>query len=381
MWIKRIDLRNFQCHSTLSFEFSPRVNAITGESDHGKSAVIRALRWLCFNKPDGHGMRKAGTDQTMVSATLDNGKIITRIRSVVNNRYIIEAPGEEPVVFDNFGTAVPQPVKDALGIDVSKFSESIEFELPIAGQFDAPFLLGETGITRSVVLGALSKTGLLDNAAKWLGGEIRQRGKLLSMLQDSIESGNTELTKFDTLAAEADQLERLDHEVKALIFLKTRVDFGERIQGALTRLDANIAEREFRLRRLAELPDTGILEGMTLGLGRMDLIDGRLAVLDKSIASAESASAKIEALTPELVAGLDRVAKDRSTAELFFTKTQEWKRRFTGDTADHDAVCRELKSAIEGMLEKIKEEGKCPTCLRDLDPDTLQRIQTDLEVE
>ena len=44
--IKSIELTNFESHKHSEFVFSPYINIITGQSNHGKSSIIRGLYWI-----------------------------------------------------------------------------------------------------------------------------------------------------------------------------------------------------------------------------------------------------------------------------------------------------------------------------------------------
>lgn len=52
-YIKSIEIENFQSHKYSKLDFSERLNVIVGPSDNGKSAIIRALKWVLFNEPKG----------------------------------------------------------------------------------------------------------------------------------------------------------------------------------------------------------------------------------------------------------------------------------------------------------------------------------------
>ena len=379
MWIKKIHLHNFQCHSDLSYEFSPRVNAITGESDRGKSAIIRAIRWVIFNKPDGLSMRKAGTPQVMVSLVLDDDTIVTRIKSNAISRYTLEKPGQDTFVLDNFGTGVPAPIRDALNISPAKFGDNIEFELSIGAQFDTPFLLGESGITRSIVLGHLSKTGILDNATKRLGGEIRERGKFISLTKGGIDNNLKDLEAFADLPKEAERLEKIEQEIKALFALDKKKDFGIRIQTGLEQSIQQIAAHEVSIKALENIPNTTQLEAIALNTNRLMLIDSRLKTLQVSITTAEAAITKIDLLTPDVIGSMEKKAVDCVAAARFYDRTQEWKKRFTTNTTSAAETEAEFKKSVSQLVERIQEEKVCPTCLRELNAETLQQIQIDLE--
>ena len=54
--IHSIRLKNFESHKNSVFEFSPYINIISGQSNHGKSSVIRSIYWIKDNKPSGSSM-------------------------------------------------------------------------------------------------------------------------------------------------------------------------------------------------------------------------------------------------------------------------------------------------------------------------------------
>ena len=74
--IKSLELKNFQSHKNLKIDFSPNVTSIIGPSDVGKSAIIRALRWIVFNRPAGDAFIQHGTKQAEVIIQVEKDTII-----------------------------------------------------------------------------------------------------------------------------------------------------------------------------------------------------------------------------------------------------------------------------------------------------------------
>jgi exonuclease SbcC len=68
--IKALFIRNFQSHKNSNLEFVPGVNVIVGLSSSGKSAILRALRWLIWNRPLGNEFRSNWGGVTHVEAHL-----------------------------------------------------------------------------------------------------------------------------------------------------------------------------------------------------------------------------------------------------------------------------------------------------------------------
>ena len=51
--ITKIEIKNFQSHKDTMIDFDKGINSICGESDNGKTAIIRAIRWVIENRPLG----------------------------------------------------------------------------------------------------------------------------------------------------------------------------------------------------------------------------------------------------------------------------------------------------------------------------------------
>ena len=50
--ISRIVIHNFQCHKDLDLDLG-RSTVLAGNSNSGKTAVLRALYWVLYNTPSG----------------------------------------------------------------------------------------------------------------------------------------------------------------------------------------------------------------------------------------------------------------------------------------------------------------------------------------
>ena len=125
--IKQVKIQNFQSHEDTVLEFHPGVNIIVGTSDAGKTAVIRAIRLVAFNKPSGDSYRSTWGGETKVEIDTDT-HTITRRKHKGENQYILSGL-DTP--FAAFGNKVPAEVEMALNLT----------EINVQQQMDAPFLL------------------------------------------------------------------------------------------------------------------------------------------------------------------------------------------------------------------------------------------------
>ncbi len=71
--IKSAKLINFQSHIDSLLEFHSGVNSITGQSDSGKSSILRAINWVIHNKPSGDAFIIQNSSGTKMSYIDDKG--------------------------------------------------------------------------------------------------------------------------------------------------------------------------------------------------------------------------------------------------------------------------------------------------------------------
>ena len=172
--ISKIEIKNFQSHKNTTIEFSDGVNVLCGESDNGKTAVIRAVKWVAENRPLGverlnSTWNKGFKDEMSVKIFLDGGVWVERIRTKERNGYSYFENGER-VDLGATGTDVPQKVKDLLRFDLVNF----QFQL------DSPYLLSMSSSEASKYLNEIIK---LDGIDKTLSAAESERRYLNSELK------------------------------------------------------------------------------------------------------------------------------------------------------------------------------------------------------
>ena len=106
-----LHLKDFQGHADSLVQFDKGVNAFIGETDQGKSSVIRGIRLVVENKPAGNTFIRNGTPETVVSLTTDDAKVI-RQKSKTSHKYTLDG-----VELKAFGQGVPDEVTSVMRID------------------------------------------------------------------------------------------------------------------------------------------------------------------------------------------------------------------------------------------------------------------------
>lgn len=169
--LRSIRLQNFQNHEDLKIDLSGRITTLSGPSGSGKSAVIRALRWVMRNEPRGDGFIRKGSKEAAVTLETGDGDIIIRRRGKGdNNSY--ELNGR---VFKAFGTGgVPEEIEKILNIS----------PLNLQGQHDPPFWFSETGGEISRQLNQIVDLGQIDSTLSSIDSIIKKTRIKIELIKE-----------------------------------------------------------------------------------------------------------------------------------------------------------------------------------------------------
>ena len=231
IWITNLRINNFQSHKDTTVEFDNGLNVITGASDQGKSAIVRAVKWVLFNEPRGTEFIKKGASMAKVSISFSNDFKVTRERSKSKNRYIVEDAKGQEKVFEGFGNDIPQEVLDAHGIKKVMIDDDISSCLNISDQLEGPFLLSQTASLRAKSIGRIIGLQIIDRAI---------RDCVLDLKRDSHD--------LESMKAEKIKVESKIEEYSDVEFISKRVVYEEK---AIKKLE-NFIKRFETLNKLNE---------------------------------------------------------------------------------------------------------------------------------
>ena len=87
MLIKRIGLKNFRNHQSLSFEFSDHLNVLTGLNAVGKTNIVEAIYYLSlgrsFRTSEDVDLIKKNHERAEIDATILEGEITRKIKIII----------------------------------------------------------------------------------------------------------------------------------------------------------------------------------------------------------------------------------------------------------------------------------------------------------
>ena len=207
--IASIVLTNFQSHESTALCLAPGLNVITGPSDSGKTAIIRAIRWALYNEPRGDSFIRAGQRDCEVCVTFANGAAVIRSRRGKANAYVIFPEDGDEIRYEAFGADPPPEVAQVSGMPKVQIGER-ELAANFAYQLDGPFLLSESPLVAAKVLGKLAGTEEVDHAARLTATDVNRRRVDERRFAADAQRLEAELAKYAHLPEMAERIARLD---------------------------------------------------------------------------------------------------------------------------------------------------------------------------
>lgn len=249
--LEKLHIRGFQCHERLTINFDPLATVLVGRSDVGKSAILRALRWVCTNRPGGSAFIQHDAKFSRVTLFAD-GRKITRSKGIKNVYRL------DDHLYKAFGSGVPDDIVKLLNVG------SVNF----AGQLDAPFWFLKSPGEVAKELNSVVNLTLIDAVQAKIASELRQakareevseqrlqeashqvdqlswvegaREGLLNLvsLEKQCETTRAQIARLRKLLADVQKVEAFrDRASKAIVVLAKVVRQGERVQVLRARVE------------------------------------------------------------------------------------------------------------------------------------------------
>lgn len=191
--IKELTLQNFQSHKDTSIQFDPGVNIIVGSSDTGKSSILRALRWVVWNRPSGDSFRSNWGGRTKVELFTDNAHVI-RAKDK-QEEYVL---GDTH--FTAFRTDVPDEIIKALNLS----------EINLQTQLEAPFLLSNTPGEVAQHFNKIARLDKIDSGLQNVSRWIRELTQDIGYKKETKKKYEEDLLQYDYLEKFEIELEVLE---------------------------------------------------------------------------------------------------------------------------------------------------------------------------
>lgn len=186
-----LTIKNFQGHKNSTLKLDPHMNVIVGETNSGKSSIVRALWWLAFGKPAGDSfVRKNTRTPAMVEVNCESGTL-AKVRGTGINQYILNDE-----ILKGFGQAVPAPVSDFLKLD----------EINFMRQLDPPFLLTKSGGEVAQYLNQIINLEIIDHSLGNIKRSVHGYAQNVANCEQNIEVARRSMEKYEWIEEAEERL-------------------------------------------------------------------------------------------------------------------------------------------------------------------------------
>lgn len=315
--ITRIQLSNFQNHRSLDLTLG-KFSVLSGPSNSGKTACLRAIAALLRNDPPGEYVTLGQTNLT-VTLTLQDGHVVKWEKGLKGlNRYTLTRPDGTEWVGNKVGVKVPEEILDVLRIGPITLEDGKKVHLNLHEQQESPFLIMDTAGQVAKVFGELTSAGKLFSAANEGNRRTREEKKLRTLRESDIAAAKASLAQYSNLDEQKEGLAWVEEQVKQASILTSAIETLESLIGAygLTESDLTVAADSIsRLSPVEGIDLTMILKlneaaATLVGLGSEESRLGvQLETLDASLQKLE----KVSDVDLNLLVEVDRVVRQVSS--------------------------------------------------------------------
>lgn len=207
--LKSLKIRNFESHRNTTLDFHPGVNVIIGDSDQGKSAILRALEWNLFNRPLGIEVMSNWMKDinTYVQTEFDDG-ILKRKRTKDFNGYILNGNTKNP--FKGFKNKIPEAISSFVNMS----------DINLMSQDDVLFMIGWKPSERGRYLNEICDMKIIDTTTSNINKQIRAENANIKILKETLERDKSDLDGFKDLDEIEKKLSYIEKESRHIQKLK-----------------------------------------------------------------------------------------------------------------------------------------------------------------
>lgn len=331
--INEVYLSNFQSHKDTHIRLDKGVNVFSGNSDCGKSAIMRGIIWAITNDLQGDyfisnwAKNKKGKIESECKVVIDS---VSRVKGKDYNGY---TDGDSK--YEALRGAVPEEIAKKFNID----------KVNIQRQLDGPFLLSNTPGEVAKYVNELVNLTEIDEALSWVASQQREANSEIKICEKGISQIELiDQAKIDKANNMLKELSKLDSEIS------TKREAYEQLEDQLGKLE------RFKVH------DTGRAEVAVQSLGRV-LDDGKqlgklFAVLSNGLRNIEKL--KKQSSVPDInLKALERAKR------LLDSSNDEYKFLSSNIQRLEKEINRKKDSEVDlPELEKELEKMVCPLCGR-----------------
>lgn len=349
--INALEIIGYQSHMETIMELHPGINYIIGESDIGKSAIIRAIRWLFRNLPRGDGFRNwdlKANEVVRVACEFTDESWVAREKGNLHNIYQISTEEDD---LKALRTGVPPEVLDLTHIT----------DINIQRQ-QSWFLLDEKPGAVAKKFNELANLSIMDSATKVANTRIRDANSKKKVLEDRRDKKLKKLEELNKWFEPAEKDLKVillqEEKCKKLIDRETRlVEICNQLQSVNEKLERykHLPAAEKALAKLQSAFQTFEQQRK-----RRDTLR-RLTESIGTVRSKLKTYADIDKIEKQLIKLLrlqEEIDLLREQGRWISTKVDQIT-QIDSKLVNLDNFIEKTEKVIQG---KLKQLGTCPTC-------------------
>lgn len=390
--LKKLTVQNFQSHENTEIIFSPKVTVITGKSQSGKTAILRALNWLINSRPRGFRFHSHfADDPTRIELEVDN-KLIVHEKSKTKEKYNLI----KNIALGFIGSEVPDEI-----INLLNFTE-----INMQGQLDQPFLITSSPGEITRVINRVTKLDEVDDWIRNVTSQVNTANSQISLVQDEIQEIGEKIEKYEGLEKVEEPLDLLEKvEYKIISLIADIKDLSELIED-LGRNIESISALHWVDKSLIMLGQISDLDESIEKTDELLLVDERIYRLEEEIQVLDGVDDLFRELNDIvlwqkeyeifenivwIICTIEKEIKVIEKINVSFKELNdidEWLIEYDEDEElvwnfeETEKEVSDLEEKVETerfkYTEKLKKLKICPICFGDMDDEAVRRIEEGL---
>lgn len=217
--LKKIEIWDFESHEhTILDDLSDGLNLICGESNSGKTSIVRALKLVAYNDFDPASVR-VGAKKCKVMVESDRGKVTVE-RGKKVNLWTVEPKGGKKEELRAVGVSVVPQAAEIIGLKMVKLGD-VEVPVNIMDQLESHFMLSSvggdkaSGSMRAQIVDEISGLSGIEGVIKDVSLDRHRFGREVKRIEDEMNVTISKLHDEDRIAedeAVVDEAQKLVDE-------------------------------------------------------------------------------------------------------------------------------------------------------------------------
>ncbi len=251
--LKRIEITDFESHKHTVIDcLSEGLNLFRGESNAGKTSIVRALKLAAYNDFDPKSVRTGETKCEVIVET-DKGTVKV-VRGPKVNFWEVTPLGQTPLTFDKVGRNIVPEAARVMGLNIVRLGDA-DIPVNIMDQLESHFMLASmggqdaTGSLRAQVIDEISGLSGIEGVIKAVSLDNHRFGREIKETEEKMEEAQSQmhneqellkeksiLELVENTLAEYDEIVRLNQEAQVLLDNHTKI--SQQVETSQCILDA-----------------------------------------------------------------------------------------------------------------------------------------------